>query len=432
MKRQEKHADRQLERREFIGYLLATGCTLAVGPVCAQAITAGSTDIRAGAADSPVKAGAQQAAGVITLFVCGDVMTGRGIDQVLPHPGNPVLYEPYMKSATGYVQIAEEANGPIPKPVDFSYIWGDALAELAWARPDARIINLETSVTQSDEAESKSINYRMYPANIPCITAAHIDCCTLANNHVLDWGRSGLAETLQTLKTAGIKTAGAGRNLREAAAPAVIVVPGKGRVLVCSFGSETSGIPWSWAAAADKPGVNMLQDFSAETVRGIRDGIDQVKLPGDIAVASIHWGGNWGYPVPREQQEFAHRLIDEAGVDVVHGHSSHHVKGIEVYKNKPILYGCGDFLNDYEGISGYETYRGDLALMYFVSVDSASGNLLHLQMTPMQIKRFRLNQASRSDALWLEDVLNREGRRFGTGVELNADNTLALRWAAST
>jgi poly-gamma-glutamate capsule biosynthesis protein CapA/YwtB (metallophosphatase superfamily) len=72
------------------------------------------------------------------------------------------------------------------------------------------------------------------------------------------------------------------------------------------------------------------------------------------------------------------------------------VKGIEVYKGKPILYGCGDFLNDYEGISGHEAYRGDLALMYFVSMDSASGNLLRLQMTPMQIKRFRLNRAHRS------------------------------------
>lgn len=183
MKHQEKHADRQLQRREFIGYLLAAGCALAVRPACAQAVMAGS-------AGSPVKAGAQQAAGAITLFVCGDVMTGRGIDQVLPHPGNPVLYEPYMKSATGYVQIAEEVNGPIQKPVDFSYIWGDALAELARVKPDARIINLETSVTQSDEAESKSINYRMHPANIPCISAAHIDCCTLANNHMLEIGRA--------------------------------------------------------------------------------------------------------------------------------------------------------------------------------------------------------------------------------------------------
>ncbi len=76
-------------------------------------------------------------------------------------------------------------------------------------------------------------------------------------------------------------------------------------------------------------------------------------------VVSIHWGGNWGYGIPGEQRQFAHRLIDQAGVDVVHGHYSHHAKGIEVYHDKLILYGCGDFLNDYEGISGQERFRGE-------------------------------------------------------------------------
>lgn len=369
---------------------------------------------------------------LITLFLCGDVMTGRGIDQVLPHPSDPVIYEPYMRSATGYVKIAEAANGRIPKPVDFSYIWGDALAELERARPDVRIINLETSVTQSDEAEDKGINYRMHPDNIPCITAAKVDCCTLANNHVLDWGDSGLAETLETLRKANVKTAGAGRNILEAGAPAVMAVPGKGRVLVFSFGSETSGIPWSWAAAENKPGVNMLHDFSDKAVRGIRGSVEQAKQPGDIVVASIHWGGNWGYQIPREQQEFAHRLIDEAGIDIVHGHSSHHVKGVEVYKERPILYGCGDFLNDYEGIGGHEAYRDDLALMYFVGMEPSTGNLVRLQMTPTRIKNFRVNRADREEALWLRDVLNREGKSLGIWVELNEDNTLTLRWADSS
>lgn len=98
----------------------------------------------------------------ITLFLCGDVMTGRGIDQVLPYPSNPQIYEPYLTSARGYVKLAEEVNGPIPKPVDFPYIWGHALEELQRTDPDARIINLETAVTTSSELwAGKGINYRI-------------------------------------------------------------------------------------------------------------------------------------------------------------------------------------------------------------------------------------------------------------------------------
>ena len=365
----------------------------------------------------------------ITLFMCGDVMTGRGIDQILPRPIDPTLHERFVKNAKGYVDIAEQANGLIPKPVDFSYIWGDALVELERMAPDLRIINLETSITKSDDYwKEKEVHYRMHPENISSMTAAKIDCCSLANNHVLDWGYSGLTETLETLKKVNLKGAGAGRDLKEAEAPAVMEAKGKGRVIVFSFGSTSSGVPLSWAASQDKPGVKLLRDFSDKTARHIKEKVQQVKQNRDIVIASIHWGGNWGYEVPWEHRAFAHKLMDEGAVDVIHGHSSHHAKGIEVYKGKLILYGCGDFLNDYEGIGGYESYRDDLSLMFFVSVDPSIGKLVNLRMTPTQIKHFRVNRASRPDAQWMREVLNREGKKFGTHVELNEDNTLTLKW----
>jgi len=177
---------------------------------------------------------------------------------VLPHPSDPLIHEPYMRSARGYIEIAEQVNGPIQQPVSFSYIWGDALEELERVVPDLRMINLETSVTESDDYwKGKYIHYRMHPNNIPCITAAGIDYCSLANNHILDWGYSGLTEKLETLRKVNVKIAGAGQNLKEAEIPAVMEVEGKGRVIVFSFGSLTSGIPVSWAASADRPGVNI-------------------------------------------------------------------------------------------------------------------------------------------------------------------------------
>jgi poly-gamma-glutamate synthesis protein (capsule biosynthesis protein) len=365
----------------------------------------------------------------VTLFLCGDVMTGRGIDQVLPHPCDPLIHEHYIKSALGYVDIAEEVNGPIPKPVDFSYIWGDALGELDGKAPDLRIINLETSVTTSDDFwPRKGINYRMHPDNTPAISAAGIDCCVLANNHVLDWGYPGLEETLDTLRKAGLQTPGAGRNLEQARAPAIFDLGEKGRVIVFSLASETSGVPSAWAATHDKAGVNFITDFSPASVNKIANQVRALKQADDIVVLSIHWGGNWGYEVSFEQREFAHQLIDKAAIDLIHGHSSHHPRGIEVYRNKPIIYGCGDFINDYEGISGHESFRDDLSLMYFLDIAPANGKLIGLEMVPHQIRKFRLNRASKQDAAWLKNTLHREGQKFNTRVDLNKDGVLALRW----
>jgi len=365
----------------------------------------------------------------LILFLCGDVMSGRGIDQVLPHPCDPRLYEPYVRDARHYVELAERANGPIPRPVDFSYVWGDAIAELERRVPDARIINLETAVTRSNDYwRNKGINYRMSPQNLPCLTAAGIHACALANNHVLDWGYTGLDETLQALGEAKLKTAGAGRDVTQAAAPALLQTRGTGRVIMFSFGLENSGIPSRWSAAEDKPGINLLRDLTDATVRCIKEDVERVKRAGDIAVASIHWGSNWGYAINSEEREFARGLIDHAGIDVIHGHSSHHPRGIEVYRDKLILYGCGDFLDDYEGIGGYEEFRSDLVLMYFVSMDRRTGKLDDLQMVPMQIKRFRLHRTSEADARWLGERMTRECARLGSSVELGADNVLMLKW----
>ena len=363
----------------------------------------------------------------IRLFLCGDVMTGRGIDQVLPHPCDPILHESYMQSAVDYVQLAETANGVIPRSVSSRYIWGAALGEFSRLQPDARIINLETSITRSEDYERKGINYRMNPQNTECLKAAAIDCCVLGNNHILDWGHRGLLETLATLENFQIKSAGAGRNRIQASAPAVLDIVGKRRVLVVSFGCVTSGIPRSWAATSERPGVNLLPKISVKAVSCVAEDIARVHGSDDLVVVSVHWGPNWGYAIPDAQRSFAHTLIDRAGVSIVHGHSSHHPKAIEVYHDRLILYGCGDFLNDYEGISGYEKYRDDLVLMYFADIDPA-GTLVALEIVPLQIRKFQLVYPSNDDVCWMKHTLDRECRRFGTGVEMQSDRYLALRW----
>jgi poly-gamma-glutamate synthesis protein (capsule biosynthesis protein) len=122
-------------------------------------------------------------------------------------------------------------------------------------------------------------------------------------------------------------------------------------------------------------------------------------------VVSLHWGGNWGFDIPSCQRDLAHALIDEAGVDVVVGHSSHHPKRVELHRGRLILYGCGDLVNDYEGIGGYESYRGDLALAFFPEIAPEDGSLVALDMVPYRRRRFRLERADGEATDWLADAI---------------------------
>ncbi|HTO04119.1 MAG TPA: CapA family protein, partial [Opitutus sp.] len=361
----------------------------------------------------------------ISLVLGGDVMTGRGIDQILPHPGDPVLYESYVRDARDYVALAEKASGRIERPVDFAYIWGDALPALHAA--DARIINLETSITRADAPwPAKGINYRMHPENIGCLTAAKVNGCSLANNHVLDWGFDGLVETLATLRSAGIACAGAGATIEEAAAPIVLSIPNKGRVLMVAVGLPSSGIPMTWAAGDDKAGLNLLSTLKVETARKLARDLVALKRGHDATVVSIHWGGNWGYEIPVEQIRFAQALVDE-GVDVVHGHSSHHPKAIEFRRGGVILYGCGDFINDYEGIPGREEFRNDLALLYRITIATDPSRRPHVSVLAFKREKLRLNRAPERDVKWLVQNLNEQSAAFGTEAILEPDGTLTIR-----
>lgn len=367
--------------------------------------------------------------GLLTVFLCGDVMLGRGVDQILPCPGDPRLREMRVWDAGIYVKLAEAAHGHIPSPVDFSWPWGDALAVLDEYAPDVRVANLETSVTRQDQfAPRKDVHYRMNPANLPCLASARPDVCVLANNHVLDFGRAGLAETLEVLAGAGLRAAGAGADLTAAWRPATIDVGDGRKVIVFSLGMASSGIPEGWAATDERSGVAFVRTATDRAADEITDRIRSLeRRRGDVVIVSVHWGSNWGYRVSPDQTRFAHRLID-GGVDVVHGHSSHHPRPIEVYRGKLILYGCGDLINDYEGIGGYEQFRDDLRLCYFASFQPDTAALAELRIVPLQAHRLRLRYASNQDAAWLRATLERVSREFGSRVLLEPDGVLAARW----
>ncbi|MFD2421207.1 CapA family protein [Amycolatopsis pigmentata] len=401
----------------------------------------------------------------VGVFLCGDVMTGRGVDQILAHPGDPRLSEHVVTDARTYVRLAEEANGPIPRPAACSWPWGEALSLLDEAAPDARVINLETTVTADGRfAPEKALHYRMNPANLAVLTVARPDVCVLANNHMLDFGLTGLADTLDALAGAGLRTVGAGRDAAEAVRPAVVEIhncgghgpprppqgaspqtpvfcgghrpprppqgaspqtPSRHRVLVVAAGMPSSGVSRFSAATPARPGVAFVPDTSAASADALAASVTAHKRTGDVAIVSLHWGTNWGYTVDSGQVGFAHRLV-ESGVDIVHGHSAHHPRPIEIYRGGLILYGCGDLVNDYEGIGGYEAYRAELRLLYLADVDiTGHERSVSLRMIPLRARAMRLERASAADAEWLRAALEHVSRHWGTRIGRGPDDTLA-------
>ena len=118
-------------------------------------------------------------------------------------------------------------------------------------------------------------------------------------------------------------------------------------------------------------------------------------------------------------------MID-AGIDIVHGHSSHHPRPIELYRGKPILYGCGDVIDDYEGIGGHESYRADLRLLYLISINPGRGELAAIRMLPLRVRRMRLERVSETDVQWLRATMEHISRRFGIDVATVSDELLTV------
>ena len=330
---------------------------------------------------------------MLRLFVCGDVMLGRGIDQLFKLHCDPQLYESFVKDARYYIPPNME-----DKSYTKSYVWGELLSDPLFKQADARIINLETSITTSADHQDKAVLYKMHPANIEILTVAHINYCHLANNHVGDWGLSGLLETIQTLDKSNVVYGGVGQTHRQALAPKFLTIGDK-RLAIFSYGDVSSGVPATWIANVNvidiaKPGTK------EEVVKHIRS------VSADFYLLSIHWGSNWGFDVPAIEQEFAHYLIDEGGVDLIHGHSSHHFRPLEIYRHKLIMYGCGDLINDYEIIASDPQYLSHISLAYYLSYDWVTRKFSELVIHVYQMHRLQLISAADSDKSKVVQKLN--------------------------
>lgn len=288
------------------------------------------------------------------IALVGDVMLGRLINKMLKHS-------------------------------DPAYPWGNTLPILQKA--DLRICNLECVLSDIGtpwSTTSKVFHFRSDEKNIKTLQIAKINIVSLANNHVLDYEYEALQRMLNILNEQGILYAGAGKDLSEASKPAFCQTNGLKIALIAFTDNESD-----WAAQENKPGIlYMPTNLSDRRMQISLRHIENLRKEVDFLIVSAHWGSNWGYYPPEEHKTIGHAIID-AGADLIFGHSCHVFRGIEVYKNRPIIYSAGDFIDDY---AIDEIEKNDESFIFVLEKEQDAS--LKLYLYPIFINRFQANLAS--------------------------------------
>jgi poly-gamma-glutamate capsule biosynthesis protein CapA/YwtB (metallophosphatase superfamily) len=358
----------------------------------------------------------------MSINLTGDVMLARLIDQLRPtHVHDP-------SSATHITSFIH--SNPALKNYSATTPWGNTLP--LFHSSDLNIINLETAVTTHPTPwPNKAFNYRMHPSNVDFLKAARVHYVSLANNHSLDFCEEGLVETVRSLEEEGIKFAGAGRSREEAVAPAKLIL-GKDDIGKNGDADEegereyevhvysASDHPQSWSSV---PGFHHI-NYTSQTRDHLRRLLTSTSTsPPALKIFSIHWGPNYAWRPSAQIVSLAHFLIDECGVDIVHGHSSHHVQGVEVYGGKLIIYGCGDFVDDYAVDAGF---RNDVSAVWRVVLGAKEGDgegwkgvsVKRLEVYPTRCRRFVTGflEESERDYEWIRGKIKSLSAEFGTEV----------------
>lgn len=211
----------------------------------------------------------------------------------------------------------------------------DLLKEMRSA--DIMMINNEFAYTTRGEAlEGKTYTFRGDPARVSLLEELGVDIVSVANNHVFDYGETGLKDTLDTLRDAKMPYVGAGRNLEEAKKPVYFIAAGK-KIAICSATQIERTLNFTQEATDTLPGV--LKCLHPEIFCGV---IREAKANSDYVIVIPHWGteGNANYG---EDQINLARSFVEAGADVIIGGHTHCLQTVEYMDNVPIFYSLGNY-----------------------------------------------------------------------------------------
>jgi poly-gamma-glutamate capsule biosynthesis protein CapA/YwtB (metallophosphatase superfamily) len=200
---------------------------------------------------------------------------------------------------------------------------------------DLAFANLECPVSDVGKNKGHLYSFRADPRAIEGLTFAGFDVLSVANNHMYDWGRPALVDTMDRLRAAGIKPVGAGRNDLEAHYPVLVNLHG----VRIAFLAYVDVPPREATAGLDTPGVAWL-----DPERALED-IRFARPLADLVIVSLHWGIEYTRKPQRSQVELAHKMID-AGADLIVGGHPHVVQPLEEYHGRYIAYSLGNFIFD--------------------------------------------------------------------------------------
>jgi Bacterial capsule synthesis protein PGA_cap len=201
---------------------------------------------------------------------------------------------------------------------------------------DLTVVNLETAVTSRGTPQPKQYHFRTTGRAFAAIRAAGIDLVTMANNHVLDYGQAGLADTLATAKAARFPYVGIGKNARAAWAPYVTTIKGV-RIAIIGV-SQVGELASSWVATRTRPG-----EANAINTRRTLAAIRAAKRRAQVVIVFMHWGTEGQACPDASQLSLAPRLA-KAGASIIIGAHAHMLQGSGWLGRTFVAYGMGNFL----------------------------------------------------------------------------------------
>ncbi|MFA6593626.1 MAG: CapA family protein [Candidatus Buchananbacteria bacterium] len=288
----------------------------------------------------------------------------------------------------GDVMLSRNVGQKMAKYQDWSWPFANIAGLLADA--DLAIINLESPFTigGSHLVKTGSFSFNADPQALEGLTQAGIDVVALANNHVLNQGKKGIADTQKLLTANGIAFAGAGLNETQARQPAIKEVNG------LKFGFLSYAYPDDYSVAGTS-----TAGLAGMDIKKMASDVNRLKTEVNIVVILMHAGIEYTNKPNGQQIAFAHAAVD-AGADMVIGHHPHWVQTAEIYNGKPILYSLGNLI--FDQMWSLQTQQGALA-----EVTLTDKQINSIRIIPIKIIDY--GQATLATGTDKELTLNRMG-----------------------